>query len=385
MSVQVDIRKTFGDPVRGGFALEMAFDAGAETLGLLGASGCGKSVTLRCIAGIVQPDEGRIVVDGVTFFDRAAGRRARVDLKPQQRRTALLFQNYQLFPHLRVAENIAAGIPRSVDKEQRGRMVHAQLQRFGLLGLERRYPAQLSGGQQQRVALGRMLAAQPRMLMLDEPFSALDPHLKSELEQDLLALFARFEGTVLYVSHDIDEAYRFCSSIAVVNDGTIDELAPKAQVINHPSSLAAIKLSGCKNTTRARKAHAHAVWLPQWGVRMECASAVPDDAAWLGVRAFHIRRLSEPEALSCREPNVFRMRCDRISDTRFERTVMASFVDGYPDQVEHSVSEDESLRFFKTHVRWNIDKHMVPDDQLPEQGDVVWLQFPADKLYVVTR
>ena len=214
MSLSVDIHKRYGS-----FELSVAFEADHETLGFLGASGCGKSLTLRSIAGIETPDEGKIVVNGRTYFDRVAGKKATVNLSPQERKSALLFQNYQLFPNLTVEANIAAGIPKDVLKQTGSKLIDRQLQRFGLEGLEKRYPLQLSGGQQQRVALARMLAARPDILMLDEPFSALDAHLKSELEQSLLELFATYKGTILYVSHDIDEAFRFCDRIAVVKIG----------------------------------------------------------------------------------------------------------------------------------------------------------------------
>ena len=195
MSLEVDIEKKFK-----GFNLQARFSAGDETLGLLGASGCGKSLTMRSIAGIERPDSGKIVVNGTVFFDRAPGKKARVDLSPQQRKTALLFQNYMLFPNLTVAQNVAAGIAKDVSPADRDAMVQAELKRFGLSGFEKRYPVQLSGGQQQRVALARMLAARPGILMLDEPFSALDAHLKSVLEQNLVSLFDAFRGTILYVS-----------------------------------------------------------------------------------------------------------------------------------------------------------------------------------------
>ena len=175
-----------------------------------GPLGCGKSLTLRCIAGIETPDEGRIVVNGKVFFDSEQ----KINLTPQQRKTALLFQNYMLFPNLTVADNIGAGIGREVPRAERERIVSEELERFGLRGFGQRYPAQLSGGQQQRVALARMLAARPGILMLDEPFSALDSHLKGVLEQNLVSLFEAFEGTILYVSHDIDESLRFCDRIA---------------------------------------------------------------------------------------------------------------------------------------------------------------------------
>ena len=390
MSLIVDIRKRYGD-----FELAVSFEAEQETLGFLGASGCGKSLTLRSIAGIETPDEGKIIVNGKTYFDRAPGKKPAVELSAQERKSALLFQNYQLFPNLTVEANIAAGISKDTLKKKGTALIATQLRRFGLEGLEKRDPLQLSGGQQQRVALARMLAAKPGILMLDEPFSALDAHLKSELEQSLLELFAGYDGTILYVSHDIDEAFRFCDRIAVVDNGKIDEISPNDQLIRNPRSLAASRLSGCKNTTPAQYRGAHRGFLPEWGVEMETAREVSPDVAWLGVRAYHVARVSGPMTTS----NAFRMRCDQVSDSRFERAVMASFVDEHgetlPNRFAHAVSNSSSTdhsnkahheqTFFKTHVRWNIDKHMTPESDLPQKGDCVYLRFPPEALYLGTH
>lgn len=375
MSLEVDIEKSMG-----GFRLEAAFAAGNETLGFLGASGCGKSLTLRCIAGIEKPDAGRIVVNGTTFFDKAPGRRAKVDLTPQQRKTALLFQNYMLFPNMTVRQNVTAGMDRGMQPDRRDRIVEAQLRRFGLVGMEGRYPAQLSGGQQQRVALARMLAANPGILMLDEPFSALDAHLKSSLEQNLIGLFEEFEGTILYVSHDIDEAYRFCDRIAVVDAGHIDEIGPKDQVVHHPTSLAAVKLSGCKNTTSAVYVDDEEVRLPEWGISLHTAETVPRDVKWFGVRAFMLRRASGPG------PNVFRVRADRVSDSRFERTVMLSFLDVEgADVAKDAAEEDSTMKFLKNHIQWKVDKLAASCEPLPEEGDEFLIEIPPRSMYLVTR
>lgn len=375
MSLEVDIEKSMG-----GFRLEAAFAAGNETLGFLGASGCGKSLTLRCIAGIEKPDAGRIVVNGTTFFDKAPGRRAKVDLTPQQRKTALLFQNYMLFPNMTVRQNVMAGMDRGMQPDRRDRIVEAQLRRFGLVGMEGRYPAQLSGGQQQRVALARMLAANPGILMLDEPFSALDAHLKSSLEQNLIGLFEEFEGTILYVSHDIDEAYRFCDRIAVVDAGHIDEIGPKDQVVHYPTSLAAVKLSGCKNTTSAVYVDDEEVRLPEWGISLHTAETVPRDVKWFGVRAFMLRRASGPG------PNVFRVRADRVSDSRFERTVMLSFLDAEgADVAKDAAEEDSTMKFLKNHIQWKVDKLAASCEPLPEEGDEFLIEIPPRSMYLVTR
>ena len=270
---------------------------------IVGASGCGKSLTLRCIAGIETPDEGRIVVNDQVFFDSEQ----RVNLTPQKRKTALLFQSYMLFPNLTVAENVGAGIERAVPRGVRDAIVATELKRFGLEGFDKRYPAQLSGGQQQRVALARMLAARPGILMLDEPFSALDAHLKGVLEQNLVSLFDAYDGTILYVSHDIDEALRFCDRIAVVEAGRIMETGTGDDLVNRPQSLAGVKLSGCKNATPAERMGEHRVRLPKWGIEVATAAPVREDVTHLGVRAFYLERASGPGE------NCYRVRVDRVS------------------------------------------------------------------------
>ncbi len=376
MSLKVDIKKNMGD-----FTLEVAFEAGDEVLGFLGASGCGKSLTMRCIAGIERPDEGRIEVNGELFFDRARGRRATVDLTPQRRKTALLFQNYMLFPNLTVAQNVAAGIGKEVASSERNARVISLIRRFGLEGMEKRYPAQLSGGQQQRVALARMLAAQPGILMLDEPFSALDSHLKSSLEQNMLGLFQEFHGTVLYVSHDIDEAFRFCDRIAVVDGGHIEEIGSNQDIVDTPHSLAAIKLSGCKNTTEATYVDDATAFLPQWGIAVRCARPVPRDLRYFGVRAFYLQRVQGPGE------NVYKMRADRVSDSRFDRTVMLGFVDvDEGSRLAHDAAdEDETMKFLRTHIQWRVDKLKVPKDELPWEGEELFIRIPPEAIYLVTH
>ena len=210
MSIYVDIEKDFGS-----FVLKAKFEAGDETLALLGASGCGKSMTLRCIAGIVTPDRGKIVVDGVTLFDSEK----RINLTPQQRHTGFLFQNYALFPNMTVAQNIRSGAKREKNPAIRLEMIRTVMGRFDLEPLSDRYPHQLSGGQQQRVALARILVSSPRVLLLDEPFSALDSHLRFKLEQEVRHVIRQFGKTVLLVSHDRDEVYRMSDSIAIMDSG----------------------------------------------------------------------------------------------------------------------------------------------------------------------
>ena len=374
MSLEVDIHKKFK-----GFELNNAFTAGQETLGLLGASGCGKSLTMRSIAGIERPDSGKIVVNGTVFFDRALGKKPKVDLTPQQRKTALLFQNYMLFPNLTVAQNVAAGIGKDVSPADRDAIVVAELKRFGLEGFDKRYPAQLSGGQQQRVALARMLAARPGILMLDEPFSALDAHLKSVLEQNLVSLFDAFDGTILYVSHDIDEALRFCDRIAVVEAGHIMEIGTGDDLVNNPQSQAGIKLSGCKNATSAIYVDDRHVKLPKWGITCAAAKKVARDVSCLGVRASFLEQASGPGE------NCYRVRVDRASDARFERMMLLGFLDRDETDVPTVERTDDEMKYLHQHLFWRVSKLNPPEGGLPEEGDELWIRIPEDKVYLVSR
>lgn len=374
MSLSVFIKKHFP-----AFTLDVNIEAGNETLGWLGESGCGKSLTMRCIAGIETPDEGKIVVNGKTFFEREAGKRPTVNLSPQERKTALLFQNYMLFPNLTVAENVAAGIDRKLPKEKREAQVNAELKRFGLDGFGKRYPSQLSGGQQQRVALARMLAAKPDILMLDEPFSALDAHLKGALEQNLAGLFETFHGTILYVSHDIDEALRFCDRIAVIEKGHVMEVSTGNNLVNNPQSAASIKLSGCKNATPARRINDHRVFLPAWGIEVETNKPVQENLTCMGVRAFFLEQAKEPGR------NTYRVRVVRTSDSRFDRSALLEFLDREPGADKVVDQTENEMKYLEQHLFWRIDKLKVPEEKLPVKDEVLLIRIPSDKVYLVSK
>lgn len=381
MSLSVSIKKSFP-----AFTLDVDIEAGNETIGWLGESGCGKSLTMRCIAGIETPDEGKIVVNGKTFFEREAGKRPAVNLSPQERKTALLFQNYMLFPNLTVAENVAAGIDRKLPKGERNAQVDAELKRFGLDGFGKRYPSQLSGGQQQRVALARMLAAKPDILMLDEPFSALDAHLKGVLEQNLAGLFETFHGTILYVSHDIDEALRFCDRIAVIEKGHVMEVSTGNNLVNNPQSAASIRLSGCKNTTPAHRIDDHRVFLPAWGIEVETDKSapenltyIPENLTYMGVRAFFLERAEEPGR------NIYRVRVVRTSDSRFDRSVLLEFLDRTPGSDPVVEQTENEMKYLEQHLFWRVDKLKVPREKLPVKDEVLLIRIPSDKVYLVYK
>ena len=290
MSIFVDIEKTLGD-----FRLKMAFEAGNETLALLGASGSGKSMTLKCIAGIEKPDRGRIVVDDVVLFDSEK----HINLTPQQRRTGLMFQNYALFPNMTVLQNIRAGAGREPDKKKREAAVAAVMDSFGLTPLANHLPSQLSGGQQQRTALARILVSNPRILLLDEPFSALDNHLRFRLEQEVRQIIAEFGKTVLLVSHDRDEVFRLADSIAVVSNGTIDVFGGKAQVFRNPQTRMSAMLTGCKNISSIETLDATHIRAADWGLTLEVPE-IPADVKAVGIRMHDIRPGQGKNAFRCR-------------------------------------------------------------------------------------
>lgn len=374
MSLSVNIKKHFPT-----FTLDVNIEAGNETLGFLGESGCGKSLTMRCIAGIETPDEGRIVVNDKVFFEREAGKKPSVNLTPQERKTALLFQNYMLFPNLTVAQNVAAGISKDTPREERDALVNAELKRFGLEGFGKRYPSQLSGGQQQRVALARMLAAKPGILMLDEPFSALDAHLKGVLEQNLTSLFDAFHGTVLYVSHDIDEALRFCDRIAVVDHGHVMEVDTGNDLVNHPQSTAGIKLSGCKNCTAAKRNGQNSVFLPTWGIEVETDAAVPEGIECLGVRAFFLERAEGPGK------NAYPVRVVRTSDSRFDRSVLLEFLERGEGAEPIANQTENEMAYLEQHLFWRVDKLKVAEENLPVKGEELYIRIPSGKVYLVNK
>ena len=274
MSIFVDIEKKLGS-----FFLKVKFEAGNETLALLGASGCGKSMTLKCIAGIETPDRGRIIVDGITLFDSEK----RINLSPQERHVGLMFQNYALFPNMTVLQNIRTGARREKDKVKREESVQQIIERFGLAELGNHYPHQLSGGQQQRVALARILVSDPHILLLDEPFSALDSHLRFRLEQDVRNVIRSYGKTVLLVSHDRDEVYRMADSIAVMNNGEIETCGEKKTVFAAPGTKTGAILTGCKNISAIRRIGQDRVYAADWGVELS-VNGLAESIRYVGIR-----------------------------------------------------------------------------------------------------
>jgi len=275
MSLRVEIRKRLRD-----FTLDASFEADHGVLALLGASGCGKSMTLKCIAGIERPDSGIIELDGITLFDS----RRRICLPPQRRRVGYLFQQYALFPNMTVAQNIRSGIR---DRKRVPELLPEIMAAMHLTGLENAHPGNLSGGQQQRTALARILVNEPQLLLLDEPFSALDSHLRFQLEEELRRAIARFGKTVLLVSHNRDEVFRLSDRVAVMDRGHIDVCGSKDGIFADPVTRSGAEITGCQNISSLESLSDGRICAKDWGVTLDPGRSV-GSAAWVGIRMHDI-------------------------------------------------------------------------------------------------
>lgn len=312
MSLEVTIAKRFE-----GFTLHADFTAGNTAAAILGASGCGKSMTLRCIAGVVKPDSGRIVLDGRVLFDSEKG----IDLPPQQRNVGLLFQNYALFPNMTVEQNILCALKKEKDPAARKAACGSALRAMRLEELAHRLPSELSGGQQQRAALARILAGRPRILMLDEPFSALDSYLREEVEGEVGSLLSNFDGTALLVTHDRDEAYRLCREMIVMDSGEVLRAGTTKEVFADPRRLTAARLTGCKNILPCVRVDEHHVRLTGWERELTVALPVPEGCCAVGIRAHDFA----PEAVD--GENRMPVQVGASSENPFEWNVICTAAD----------------------------------------------------------
>jgi ABC-type sulfate/molybdate transport systems ATPase subunit len=310
MSLEVAIEKKVS-----GFQLAVEFTADGAPVGLLGPSGSGKSMTLRSIAGLETPDRGRIVLHGRVLFDSAR----RINVPARERRVGLLFQHYALFPHLTVAANVAFGL-RRLPGPERARRVAQQLAAVHLEELADRYPASLSGGEQQRVALARALAVEPAALLLDEPFSALDTHLRSALERQLRETLGSYRGSTLFVSHNLEEAYRVCEELVVLTRGSVAARGPKEEIFRHPPTLEVAHLTGCKNFSRARRTADGIVEALDWGCALRVTQEFADEPGHVAIRAHHIR-VRAASTIAQGQENVFPCWLAAITETPFRVTL----------------------------------------------------------------
>ena len=273
--LKVDIHKKLKE-----FDLDVDFELKKGCLGILGPSGCGKSMTLKSIAGIVDPDNGFVSLttdEENIYFDS----NKKVNLKPQKRNVGYLFQNYALFPNMTVEENIAVGLHKNSDEK----ILSDMIKRFHLEGLEKRYPRQLSGGQQQRVALARIMAYSPDVILLDEPFSAMDTFLKEQLRIELVNSLKDFDGFSILVTHNRDEAFQFCDALIVLDKGKVIAKGDTHQVFENPKKVQVARLTGCKNISKIEIIDDYHIKSLDWGVVFEVSEKLTPNITHMGIRA----------------------------------------------------------------------------------------------------
>jgi molybdate transport system ATP-binding protein len=281
-----------------GFALDVAFTTDKDLAVLFGPSGAGKSLTLQAIAGTVTPDAGCMLLDGQPLYDSTR----RHHLPPQQRRIGYVPQHYALFPHLTVAENMAFGLGH-LPQRVRTKRVAELLALFRMQGCARRLPRQLSGGQQQRVALARALAVQPRLLLLDEPFAALDGVLRETLRQELVQVQARWGIPVLLVTHDLADVFALGQRVFVYDRGRIIQQGTRDEVFCRPNSRRVAEFVHTRNIMPAvvERVEAETLWVRWQGYRIATTPQPlrPGTPVYLCIRPAQVR-IVRPERLTSR-------------------------------------------------------------------------------------
>ncbi|MGE0688277.1 MAG: ABC transporter ATP-binding protein [Dehalococcoidia bacterium] len=279
----VDFKKTVGS-----FELAPRFTAEQELVVLFGPSGSGKSLTLRTIAGLMRPDSGRIELPEQVVFASEQG----IDVPARLRNVGYVVQDLALFPHMTVAENIAYPLAGWTRQQQRDRVAEL-VALLGLDGLEQRLPRAISGGQQQRVALGRALAARPGVLLLDEPFTALDGPVRNLLRREVARLKQQLNLAALFVTHDLQEAFALADQIAIYDQGRVLQFGPRERIFRYPASARVAELLDARNifpgTVRAKTSAWIEVETPDFIARARPDAEVEvGDAVWLSIRPEHV-------------------------------------------------------------------------------------------------
>ncbi|SFA77696.1 molybdate transport system ATP-binding protein [Acetitomaculum ruminis DSM 5522] len=347
MSIDIKLNKKLNN-----FNIDIELSHDGKCLGILGASGCGKSMTLKMIAGIEKPDSGKIVLNGRTIYDFDK----KIDLKPQERKVGYLFQNYALFPNMTVEENIGIGLKNKSNSEKKS-IVNGYIEKFGLKDLEKRHPYELSGGQQQRCALARIMASSPDIIMLDEPFSALDSFLKDKLQLELLEYLKEFHGDIIMVSHSRDEIYRFCDKLAIMNEGKIISFGDTKSLFINPKKLEAARLTGCKNISKAVKTGDYSIKALDWNVELKTQEKVKDSITHVGIRAHDVCLEYE------KSENSLEVFTDRIDDAPFEVTYVLKNSDK-KTQGEIWYKIGKNMDFFNDKENFDIKYVSLPKDKL---------------------
>ncbi len=295
-TLKVDIRKKCG-----GFMLVSKFETSSDRFALLGASGSGKSMTLKCIAGIEKPDEGVIMIGDRVLFDSSE----KINVPCRERKVGYLFQDYALFPNMTAFDNINL-ICRDPKRTKE------LLKKFNIENCASLKPSKMSGGQCQRTALARMLASDPEVILLDEPFSALDNYMHTIIEREIMDILSEFEGPSVLVSHDRNEVYRMCGTIGVMDDGTLIDVQDKDGFFEHPATVVSARLTGCKNITALTEDG----FASDWGIKLELPSG--SSAKFAGYRAHFFEVVGEDQK---GKPNVFEVEVERVIEDTFSRVI----------------------------------------------------------------
>ena len=341
MSLYIDITKNLSS-----FNLDVSMESKSGIIGFLGASGSGKSMTLKCIAGLEKPSKGKIVINNKVLFDSEE----KINIKTRDRRVGFLFQNYALFPHMTIKDNIEIGLDK-ISKVEKSKLSYNYIKKFGLEGLENRYPWQLSGGQQQRVALARALITSPDILLLDEPFSALDNHLRASMERELVDILKDYKGTVVFVTHDIAEAYRICDKIIVFDGGKAKDIRDKNALFKAPQSLAEAKLTGCKNISKAKKLDNNFIFAEEWNLKLKCLADIKDNINYIAIRSHNIKLYKDEE-----EENVFEVLIENIVENPFDYTLYIKSINSTSrDLIHFTISKEEMVFDINEKIKVKFD------------------------------
>ena len=312
------------------FNLEVNFIQPKGILGLFGQSGSGKSMTLKCIAGLEAPSKGIIKINDKVLYDSQNN----INLSPQDRKIGYLFQNYALFPHMTVIENIEIGLTKYSKSEKRTISLE-YIKKFKLEGVEKLYPWQISGGQAQRVALARVLVTEPEVLLLDEPFSALDYNLKRNMELELVELLKDYKGNVIFVTHDVDEMYRICDDVIIYNNENTNTKRNVKELFYKPNSKLEAIITGCTNISKCKKLAHDKVLAIDWGheYTLEFSNK---DINYIGIRKEDIILSKDNYEINSRE---FVIR--KIIENPFTNTVYVSSEIDNNNFIELEISKKE--------------------------------------------
>ena len=319
--IYVDIEKKFGK-----FTLKTKFQFDNEIMGLLGASGSGKSLTLKCIAGIEKPDKGRIVLNDRVLFDSEK----KINISPKDRKIGYLFQDYALFPNMNVYENIKVGIR---EGENFDKLIMEKLEEMRISHLKDKKINEISGGEKQRVALARLLINKPEIILLDEPFSALDDYLKSKIELEVSEVLRNYKIPTILVSHSRAEVYRLCNEICVMSNGKSEGLMNKKELFKNPKTFSSCLISGCKNFSEIEKISDKRLRALDWNIELETSDTILEEHKILGIRA-HLIELEKSDE------NSFAVEVERVVEDVFTYIILVRKKDA------------------KNSIRIEVDKHI---------------------------